>query len=65
MSIEKNKKVKILKEESFWFNGIGTVISVDDPELKTKYPVSVRFESANYSNNFVGTFDLKDVISTS
>nr|QCI07731.1 photosystem I reaction center subunit IV [Nitophyllum punctatum] len=51
--LEKNTKVKILRQESYWYQDIGTVVKV---EKDIKYPVLVRFVKKTYSgvnsNNF-------------
>ena len=60
--IDRGSIVRILRKESYWFNEIGTVASVD--KGKSKYPILVRFEKINYSgtntNNF-GLDELKEV----
>jgi photosystem I subunit 4 len=61
--ISRNSKVKILRKESYWFNQIGTVATVDQSGIR--YPALVRFESVNYagtnSNNFA-LDELKEII---
>lgn len=44
--IQKGSKVKILREESYWYQDIGTVIKV---EADIKYPILVRFAKETYS----------------
>jgi photosystem I subunit 4 len=61
--IDRNSKVRILRKESYWFNQIGTVATVDQSGIR--YPALVRFESVNYagtnSNNFA-LDELKEVV---
>ncbi|CAN1131385.1 Photosystem I reaction center subunit IV A, chloroplastic [Linum perenne] len=57
---KRGTKVKIMRRESYWFNGVGSVVAVDqDP--KTRYPVVVRFDKVNYANVSTNNYALDEI----
>ncbi|EOY10808.1 Photosystem I PsaE [Theobroma cacao] len=53
-------QVKILRRESYWYNTVGSVVTVDqDP--KTRYPVVVRFNKVNYANVSTNNYALDEI----
>jgi photosystem I subunit 4 len=58
--VEKGAKVKILRKESYWFNKVGVVVSVEKAAA-IRYPVVVRFESVNYSGTNTNNFSIGEL----
>ena len=58
--VAKGSKVRILRKESYWFNKIGVVVSVEKSSV-IRYPVVVRFESVNYSGTNTNNFSLSEL----
>ncbi|XP_057963637.1 photosystem I reaction center subunit IV B, chloroplastic [Malania oleifera] len=57
---KRGTKVKILRKESYWYKGIGSVVAVDqDP--KSRYPVVVRFNKVNYANVSTNNYALDEI----
>ena len=57
---KKGDKVRILRKESYWFNKVGVVVSVEKSEV-IRYPAVVRFESVNYSGTNTNNFSLAEL----
>jgi photosystem I subunit 4 len=58
--IQKGSKVRVLRKESYWFNKVGVVVSVEKSEA-IRYPAVVRFESVNYSGTNTNNFSLAEL----
>jgi photosystem I subunit 4 len=58
--IKKGSKVRILRSESYWYNKVGVVVSVEKAEA-IRYPVVVRFDSVKYSGTNTNNFSLTEL----
>lgn len=59
--IKKGSKVRILRKESYWFNKVGVVVSVEKATA-IRYPVVVRFDSVNYSGTNTNNFAVMELV---
>lgn len=62
--VTKGSKVRILRKESYWYNKIGVVISVEKDSM-IRYPVVIRFDSVNYSGTNTNNFGLVELFDIS
>jgi photosystem I subunit 4 len=62
--IAKGSKVRILRKESYWFNKVGVVISIDKSSV-IRYTAVISFESVNYSGTNTNNFSLAELVDLS
>jgi len=58
--INRGSIVRIKRKETYWYNQLGTVATVDQSGIR--YPVVVRFGNVNYSGTNTNNFAIEELV---